>query len=373
MLIDSIEIFHVGLPLKKSLRTPGGDIDKLQTVLVRMTSGGLAGWGEASPGAGPWASEEWAAGVFNCIGDWLAPRLVGKMADSGDHLHERLARFRGNRFAKAALDTAWWDLHARMEEKPLHQLLGGKRDKIDIGVGFDQMESIDELLAAIGRATETGFSRIELKFRPGWDVEMVSAVRAEFPVEMLHIDVEGGLTLGHMEMLYRLEDFALDMIEQPLPSDDLVGHAMVQEGLKTPICLDESITTVEQADMALELKSCRYINIKPGRVGGLTPAVAIHDAAAAESVPCWVGAMPQSAIGTRIGLALAAKANFTYPADFFPAQELLADDLADPPQAARDEAAGKQKATLWSEPGIGVVPDPDRLEKFCIARVAVKS
>jgi len=368
MLIDSIELFHVELPLTGPMKTPGGDLDKLRTVLVRMTSEEMSGWGEASPGNGPFAGGEWTGGVFNCLKDWMAPQLVGKMADSGDHLQERLAQFHGNRFAKAALDTAWWDLDARMKEQPLHQLLGGKRDKIELGVGFDQMESIDDLLAAITRAAEAGYSRIELKFRPGWDVNMVSAVRAEFPVELMHIDVEGGLHLGHMEMLYRLEDFALDMIEQPLPADDMVGHAMVQDGLKTAVCLDESITTFEQAEMALELKSCQYVNIKPGRVGGLTPAIAIHDAAAAESVPCYLGAMPESAIGTRIGLALAAKENFSYPADFFPSRELLADDLADLPQTAIDETDAKQRATLWLEPGLGVVPDPQRLEKYTIAR-----
>lgn len=371
MQIDSIEVFHLALPLRGSMRTPGGEVDKLQTVLVKMTSGEVSGWGEASPGNGPWAADEWAAGVFNCAGQWMAPQLVGKTADSGDHLQERLAQFRGNRFAKAAIDSAWWDLHARMEEKPLHQVLGGQREKIEIGLGFDQMDSIDEFLGSIGRSVEAGFSRIELKFRPGWDVEMVNAVRAEFPVETMHIDVEGALHLGHMEMLYRLEDFALDLIEQPLPADDLVGHAMVQEGLKTPICLDESITTLAQAEMALELKSCRFINIKVDRVGGLTPAKAIHDAAESESVPCWVGAMPQSSIGTRIGMALASKPNFTYPADFFPAQELLADDLADPPAAECDESDAKQKVTLWSEPGIGVVPDPAKLEKYCVDRVKV--
>lgn len=172
-------------------------------------------------------------------------------------------------------------------------------------------------------------------------------------------------------MLYRLDDFNLAMIEQPLPPDDLVGHAMVQDSVQTPICLDEGVTTVAQAEMALELKSCRYMNLKPGRVGGLTPAVAIHDACDENGVSCFAGAMPQSAIGARISLALAAKANCTYPADFFPSDQILEQDLAEPLLPARHQADGKMRITLWLEPGVGVEPDPRLLEEFCIARVKV--
>jgi len=368
MQIDSIEAFHVALPLRRALTTPKGPADKLQTVLVRIESGEAAGWGEASPGNAPTAGGEWAAGVFGCVKDWLAPALVGRMVDSGDVLQERLAAFQGNRFAKAALDMAWWDLSARLAGKPLHQLLGGEREAIDLGVGFDQMESIDEFFAAIAGAFEAGYARVELKMRPGWDVQMLNAVRHEFPTQTIHVDVEGGLRLDHMEILCRLDDFMLAMVEQPLPADDLVGHAMVQETIRTPICLDESVTTPEQADMAIELKSGKYVNVKPGRVGGLTPAVAIHDACHHGCTPCWVGAMPQTAIGARAGLALAAKANFSYPADFFPSDELFEQDLAPPVVAIRDEADGPLRVPLWSEPGIGVEPDLELLEKLCLER-----
>ena len=146
----------------------------------------------------------------------------------------------------------------------------------------------------------------------------------------LQIDCEGGLNLGQTDMLYRLEDFSLAMIEQPLPADDLVGHAMVQQSLRTPICLDESIATVAQAEMAIELQSCKYVNLKPGRVGGLTPAVAIHDLCHEACIPCYVGAMPQTTVAARHGLALAAKPNCTDPADFFPSDQVLAEDVAEP-------------------------------------------
>ncbi|MFC1597831.1 o-succinylbenzoate synthase [Planctomycetota bacterium] len=371
MQIDSIEIFHVALPLCRPLATPNGPSDTLQTVLVRIDSGEAAGWGEASPGGAPVAGPEWAGGVFGCLRDWLAPAVVGRSVDSGKSLQELLAGFRGNQFAKAALDTAWWDLQARLAGKPLHEMLGGQREAVEVGVGFDQMDSIDEFFAAIAAAFEAGYARVELKMRPGWDINMLNAVRHEFPAQDIHADVEGALRLDQMDILHRLDDFMLTMVEQPLSADDLVGHAMVQETIRTPICLDESITTPQQAEMAIELKSGQYVNVKPGRVGGLTHALEIHDACRDGSIPCWVGAMPQSAIAARAGIALATKENFRYPADFFPTGEPLQQDLAEPPLPVRDGAEGPLRVPLWSEPGIGVEPDGKLLEEFSLARAKV--
>jgi len=373
MKIESIEVYHVSLPRCEPHQTPLGRIDTVETVLVRMQSGEAFGWGESSPGNAPLAGPEWAAGVFACIRDWLAPAVLGRTVTAGSDLQELWAAVRGNQFAKAALDTAWWDLKARSEAQPLHHVLGGRREAIEVGVGFDRTESIDELLAAVGKAFEEGYARVELKLRPGWDVNMLNVVRHEFPTQTLHADIEGALRLDDMELLCRLDDFFLAMVEQPLPADDLVGHAMVQETIKTPVCLDEAVTTSEQADMALELRSGQYLNIKPGRVGGLTPALAIHDACHEACVPCWVGAMPQSAIGGRLGLALATKANFTYPADYLAPGQLLQYDLAELPLPTRDEADGDLRVTLWSEPGIGVEPDPKLLEKSCLARAKIEA
>ncbi len=370
MHIDSLELFHVALPLARPQPSPLGPIDRLQTVLVAVKSGAAVGWGEASPGGAPLAGPDWAGGVFGCLRDWIAPLLVGKDFASGEDLQTVLAPIQGNRYAKAALDTAWWDLAARLQEKPLHRLLGGGDEPLDLGVSFDRMDTIDELLAAMRRAFDAGYARVELKFRPGWDVSMLNIVRQEFGTERLHIDVEGGLGLENLEMLCRLDDFMLAMIEQPLPAHDLVGHAMVQEAIRTSICLAESITTPQEVQIALELKSCGYVNVEPGRVGGLTPALSIHDACHDACTPCRLGAMPQSAIGTRIGLALGSKANFCYPADFFPPGELVAEDLAGPLALSRD-AEGVLRASLGSAPGIGVEPDPAALDRLALARAEV--
>jgi len=338
---------------------------------VRIRSGQNAGWGEASPGNAPVANDEWAAGAFQCLRDWLAPALAGASIDSGDALQKRLAVFRGNRFAKAALDLAWWDLRARGQGKPLHELLGGKQEAVEVGVTFDQMDTIDDLLSAMHGAVEAGFGRIGLKFRPGWDVQMLNFVRHEIPVQPVHIDCEGALRLDHMEMICRLDDFGLSMVEQPLAADDLVGHAMIQETIRTPLCLDEGVSTVEQADMALELHSCKWVKIEPGRVGGLTPAMAIYDTCHTQCTPCWIGAPVQTAIGQRAGIALAAKPNCTYPAEYIPPEESLAADVAAPAAPVPDGPEGKQRVRLWLEPGLGVEPDEQVIDKFCLSRASI--
>lgn len=371
MQIDSIHLYHLALPLRKLAHTPLGPRDKLETVIVALHGGGGTGWGEASPGLAPLSSAEWAGGTFALLRDWLAPALVGQAISSGDELSQRLAPFVGNRFAKAALDMAWWDLESRLQNRPLYELMKAARKAIDVGPTFDRMDSIDEFLTRITDAVQTGFDRLKLKFRPGWDVRMVEFVRKECPTQTLLIDCEGGLRLSQLDMLYRIEDFMLAMIEQPLPADDLVGHAMVQESLRTPVSLDEGVASVEQAEIAMELKSCKYVNLKPGRVGGLTPALAIHDLCHENCTPCYVGAMPQTAIAGRFGFALAAKENCSHPADFFPSDQVLVEDIAEPLLPAKDAADGRPRVRLWSGPGIGVEPDAAILEKFCVANVKI--
>jgi len=368
MQIQAIEAFQVSLPLRRPTRLPWGTLDALDTVVVRLESEGLSGWGEATPGRAPVSSAEWAGGALRCVSDWLAPALLNQRVESGDDLQKLLGEFHGNRYAKAALDLAWWDLEARRQGKPLHQLLGGTQPAVDIGPTFDQMESIEDLLAALKQAFAAGYARVGLKFRPGWDIQMINFVRHEFPVEAIHIDCEAALGLEHMEMLCRLDDFSLAMIEQPLPADDLVGHAMVQETVRTALCLDEAVGTVEQAQMALELHSCKWVKIEPGRVGGLTPAMAIHNACQEGNTPCWVGPGPQSSIGLRASAALASKANFTYPMEYAAPGELLAADLAEAPTVARDTTDGQLKIVFDQTAGLGVDPDRGAIEKHAVAR-----
>ena len=271
MHIDSLSVYHVALPRQRPKIIAGRPCETLETVLAKLSSGGAAGWGEAAPGNAPTGVSEWLAGAFAVLRDWLAPVVVKTEIDSGKTLVERLAPFRGNQYAKAALDIAWWDLSARMQGCPLHELLeaacpsppaplpegegsnlpspsapfreGAGRCAVEVGPCLDQMESAEAFLAAIAAAFAAGFRRVKLKFRPGWALEMLRGVRQEFPAQTFHVDCEGALNLGHTELLYRLDDFSLEMVEQPLAPEDFVAHAMLQESLRTPVCLDEGIAS----------------------------------------------------------------------------------------------------------------------------------
>jgi O-succinylbenzoate synthase len=365
MKIERIELFHVEMPLIYPWRTAYGEDAAIHSVLCRMSSGSCDGWGESSPLAAPCYSCEWAGGVFAVARDWLAPALIGKNVDSGAALQAELGHFKGNCFAKAVLDNAWWNLHCQQSGTPLHRALGASREQVPVGADFGVMDSIDELLPQVGEAIAAGFPRVKLKFRPGWDIEMVRAVRKQHPDAVLHVDCNSGYCLDDLPIFQQLDDFGLAMFEQPLAHDDLYDHAAMQAEVRTPICLDESIVGIRQTAQAIALKSCRYVNIKPGRVGGLTNAVQIHDLCASNGLPCWVGGMLESAVGGAQCVALAMLDNFTYPADIFPSNRFYRQDLAEPAlQLATAERPSV--AAFEQQPE----PVPERLTR-CAVQTAV--
>lgn len=371
MIIEQIDIYHVAMPLVYPWRTAYGEDAAAESVLVQMHSQGCSAWGESAPLAAPCYSPEWAGGVFALLRDWLAPALVGEDVVSGKDLQARLAHFKGNPFAKAALDTAWWVLAATLAGQPLHVMLGAARSAADVGADFGVMDTIDELLPCVDQAVDAGFRRIKLKFRPGWDLPMLQAVRARHPQAVIHIDLNSGYRLEDLELFRRLDDFNLAMLEQPLGHDDLVDHARLQAQIRTPICLDESITSVQRAKTAIELASCRYVNVKPGRVGGLTPALEIHDLCQQAGIPCWVGGMLESAVGARICAALAMLDNFTYPSDIFPSRRFYAQDLAEPELELEVSAEGSPQVRCLDLPGIGTAPHPRRLQQLTVAHATL--
>lgn len=331
MKIDRLELFHVAMPLIQPWRTAYGEDAAIHAVLCRMSSGSFDAWGESAPFAAPCYSPECAGGAFLVARDWLGPALLGQEVSTGQDLQDRLAVFKGNPFAKAILDTAWWSLSSKIQGVPLHQALGATRNEVAVGADFGVLDSHDELLANIGGAIDRGFPRIKLKFRPGWGLEMVQAVRKQFPDHTFHIDCNSGYRLRDTSLFQQLDEYNLAMIEQPLQNDDLIDHAQLQSQIRTPVCLDESITHLRQVEQALALGSCQYVNVKPGRVGGLTNAVAIHDACQAAGIPCWVGGMLESATGAAFCVALSMLDNFTYPADIFPSSRFYVEDLSAPP------------------------------------------
>lgn len=368
MKIDRIDLYHVAMPLIYPWRTAYGEDAAIHAVLCRLSSGSCAGWGESAPFAAPCYSPEFAAGVFSLARDWLAPALLGQDVVSGDDLQRRLALFKGNPFAKATFDSAWWSLRSRIDNTPLHRLLGATRDVVPVGADFGVMDSLDDLLAAVGPAVEAGFPRIKLKFRPGWDLPMLQAVRQQHPRHTFHIDCNSGYRLSDTGLFRTVDQFELAMIEQPLQHDDLLDHAALQARIRTPVCLDESITTVRQTEQAVQLGSARFINIKPGRVGGLTNAVTIHNICRQAGIPCWVGGMLESATGAASCVALAMLDNFTYPADIFPSHRFYHEDLSDPPLELTRDALGQPAVRAFE-----TLPEPvpDRLHRLTIQQATL--
>ncbi|MFW6060882.1 MAG: o-succinylbenzoate synthase [Phycisphaeraceae bacterium] len=371
MRIDAVRIYHVAMPLIQPWRTAYGEDATIESILVEMCSDGHSAWGESSPLAAPCYSAEWAGGVFAVLRRWMAPAVVGEDITSGAQLQQCLAPFKGNPFAKAALDTAWWVLDAQRQGMPLHRRLGATRQCTAVGADFGVTDTLDELLAQIDRAVAAGYPRIKLKFRPGWDLPMLRAVRGAFPDITLHVDCNGGYGLDDLALFQQLDAFNLAMIEQPLAHDDLLDHARLQAKLATPVCLDESISSPRRMRQAIELGSCRYVNIKPGRVGGLTPALAIYEQARDAGLGLWVGGMLESAVGARICAALAMLEGFDYPPDLFPSSRFYAEDVGRPVLELVQDDAGRPCVAAASAPGTGAAPVPELLERCCRQRAEV--
>ncbi len=369
MRIDRIELFHVAMPLISPWRTAYGEDAAIHAVLCRMTSGSFDGWGESAPFAAPCYSPECAGGLFSVARDWLAPAIVKREISTPEQLQDRLSMFKGNPFAKAVLDTAWWSLQSKMSGTPLHVTLGATRSEAPVGADFGVMDTIDDLLEEVGRAVEDGFPRIKLKFRPGWDIPVLRAVRKQHPDFTFHIDCNSGYRLSDLDLFREIDRFGLAMIEQPLQHDDLIDHARLQANIQTPVCLDESITHSRQVEQAITLKSCRYVNVKPGRVGGLTSAVAIHNICREAGIPCWVGGMLESATGAAFCIALAMLDNFTYPADIFPSARFYHEDLSEPSIELQKSAGG---VPVVRAGGRLPEPVPARLEKLTVERAVLK-
>lgn len=371
MRIDEIEIFRVAMPLISPWRTAYGEDATVESVLLRMRSGEFEGWGESTPLAAPCYSPEFAAGVFQVLKDWLAPRMIGAEIDSATELQARLSAFKGNPFGKGAIDTAWWALDSRRKSIPLHRLLGGQRDEVVVGADFGVLDSIGELLTRVGEAVDRGFPRVKLKFRPGWDLDMLAAVRKQHPRLPLHVDCNSGYTIDDIELFRRIDRFELVMIEQPLQHDDLLDHAKLAKVVETPICLDESICSLDRARQAIELESCRYVNIKPGRVGGITVALEIQDLCAKAGIACWVGGMLESSLGSSFCVSLAMLDNFTYPADIFPSSRFFTEDLAEPALTLTESATGSPAVRAPEVAGNPSIPVPERLKACTIERAVI--
>lgn len=330
MQIETIEAYYIARPLIRPWRTAYGEDAEIHSVLVRMIAEGYEGWGETCPFYAPTYSSETATSAFFLISELFAPMLVGQQIDSAEALLGRLRHFKGNPFAKAGVESAWWTLQAEMAGKPLHHLLGGETRDVEAGADFGVQDSCDDLLENIQNAVDRGFPRVKLKVRPGWDMDILQLVRSTFPQLTLQIDCNAGYSLNDLSFFKSLDKLELAMIEQPLFHRDLLDHAQLQQRIRTPICLDESVKSVRDFELALRLRSCRVLNVKYARVGGLSVATRLHDMAMNAGIPCWVGGMLESAIGSGISIELATLPNFTYANDIFESERFYHQGMTDP-------------------------------------------
>lgn len=371
MVIDGIDIYHARLPLAFVWKTSYGNQLYTDTILVRMQGQGLHAWGESCPPYIPNYSAEHTVATFHTLREHLAARIVGQDIASASDLLDRIAFVKGNQFARAALDIAWWVLEARRQGVPLHAALGGKGDAVAVGADFGVQDSLDILMRKIQGAIDAGFPRIKLKFRPGWDLDMVAAVRSTFPTFTFHIDCNAVYTLADADLFRALDRYHLAMIEQPLADDgmSLVNHADLQERIETPICLDESAQSLEHVRAAIRLRSCKVVNVKMARVGGLTASREIQALCAQHAIPCWVGGMLESAIGGAICAELATLPNFTDPGDIFPSSYFYRNDVGKPEIVL----SGRGEVATSRVPGILQAPDPELLEQWTVDRASFRA
>lgn len=364
MKIQSIQLRRLRLPMREPFKTSFGMEVEKDVVLVEIyTEGGAVGFGECVASTEPLYSEETNGTVWHMIRDFFAPQVMGAELYTREDLltvGDRWRGFRGNRMAKAAVEMAIWDAFANETQTPLHQLMGGEKTEIAVGISVGIQLNTETLVKKVNGYLEQGFQRIKVKVKPGYDLEPLGALRRAFGDIPLMADANSAYGLKDLEHLRKFDQFGLMMMEQPLANDDIVDHARLQQELQTPICLDESIHSAEDARKAIELGACGIINVKVGRVGGFAEALRIHKVCKDADIPLWCGGMLETGIGRLHNVALTTLPGFTLPGDTAPSARYFEEDLIDP-------------AVSFSRPGflpVGVVPGVasrvrmDRVEKW---------
>ncbi|MFF1823607.1 o-succinylbenzoate synthase [Kribbella sp. NPDC058245] len=356
MKLTGVELRRVSLPLVSPFRTSFGTEVTRDALLVRAVGTEAEGWGECVAMAAPLYSEEYVDGAIDVLRRYFVPAMAA--VDRATQVAPALAKFHGHRMAKAALETAVLDAELRTEGRSLGRELGAVHDRVPCGVSVGIMDSIDQLLTAVDQYLDEGYLRIKLKIEPGWDIKPVAAVRERFGDILLQVDANTAYAVSDARHLAQLDAFDLLLIEQPLDEEDILGHAELAKQLKTPVCLDESITSARAAAAAISLGACSIVNVKPGRVGGYLESRRIHDVCVANGIPVWCGGMLETGLGRAANVALAALPGFTLPGDTSGSSRYYKTDLTAPFTLADGHLA------VPAGPGIGVDPLPDELEAF---------
>ena len=369
MKIDAVVMREIKMPLVHPFVTSFGATTDRRILLLEVQAEGFSAWGECVAGEHPYFSDEMIDTAWTITEQELVPRVVGKDIASGRAVPEMLLQVRGHRMAKAALENAIWDLEAQVNNVSLSRLLGGTRDVIACGVSIGMQPSLEQQLARVEIEVNAGYQRIKLKCQPGYDSAMFAAVRERWPDILLSCDANSAYQLKDADHIASWDEFKLLMIEQPLWYDDFYFHAELQKKIKTSICLDECIRNRRDAQAALELGSGRILNIKVGRVGGFTEAIAVHDIAQQHGVPVWCGGMLETGIGRTHNIALSSLPNFSLPGDVSASKRYWSEDIIEPEVTV--SATGE--IMVPTKPGRGFAVRNDRVEALTVRRQRIAS
>lgn len=362
MRIEKVTLRLMEMEMKAPFTTSFGTFKTREFILVEaIDADGTSGWGETVAFNVPFYSEETVKTNWHMLEDYLIPLILHKEIEHPDEVNEIFAPIRKNNMAKAAIEGAIWDVYAKQNNMSLAEALGGKRESIDVGISIGIQDTVEELVEIVRGFVNEGYKRIKVKIKPDWDVEVMRTLRSEFPDTAIMADANSAYSLNDTALLKQLDEFDLMMIEQPLASDDIIDHAKLQKELSTPICLDESIHSLEDAKKAVELGSTKIINIKIGRVGGLTEAVKIHDYCQENNIPVWCGGMLESGIGRAHNVALTTLPNFTLPGDTASSSRYWEKDLIEPEVVSVDGLIEVPKAK-----GIGYEVNLETVDQFTV-------
>ncbi|MFD1862961.1 o-succinylbenzoate synthase [Planococcus chinensis] len=369
MQIKEVNVRKMKMTMKHPFTTSFGTFQEKDFLLLEVKDElGNSGWGESVAFHSPWYSEETVETNLHMIRDFLAPLVLEGEIGHPDEVSERFANLRKNNMAKSTVEGAIWDLYAKRNGMTLAEALGGKSERIEVGISIGINENMDALVETVRGFIEEGYKRIKVKIKPGFDVEVMRELRKQFPDMPMMADANSAYRLEDLGVLKQLDEFGLMMIEQPLASDDIIDHAKLQSELKTPICLDESIHSLEDARKAVELGSTKIINIKIGRVGGLTEAKKIHDYCLAQDIPVWCGGMLESGIGRAHNVALTTLPNFVMPGDTAGSSRYWEEDVITPEVTVEDGFI-----TVPTEHGIGYGINQEALDRFTVEKWQFKN
>lgn len=368
MIIASVELSEIRLPLVHYFETSFGRTTERRIILVRVEDiDGAEGWGECTAGEGPFYSDEWTESAWATIRTFLAPVVVGREIDAAAQVFAVMRAVRGHRMAKAAIETACWDLEAKRAHLPLWKHLGGVHASIPCGVSIGIQDTVEQLMDKIETELAAGYRRIKIKIKPGWDAGTLERVRERFPDIALMADANSAYTLSDVEMLRSLDTFNLMMIEQPLAYTDILDHAELQKSLRTPVCLDESIHSSDDARHAIQIGACKIINVKLGRVGGYSEALRMERLCRERSVPVWCGGMLESGVGRAHNIAMSTLAGFTLPGDVSASSRYWEEDIIEPAVTVTPEGT----IIAPSSPGIGFDIKRARIDALTVKRETI--